>query len=145
MRRFLLSLFACGLIASGIVGVYGRPVAVAQEAGKAAAKAEKEADAKGAKKVSSGDRLPANYAKIGLSEDQKKKIYEVQNKFEAQIDSLEKQIADLKAKQKAEVESVLTPEQHKALQTAIEDSKKKSAEKKKATEAKADDAKKGDK
>ena len=141
MRKILLSLFACGLIASGILGVYGRPVAVAQEAGKA----EKSADAKSSKKASSGDRLPANYAKIGLSEDQKKKIYDVQNKFEAQIDTLEKQIADLKAKQKAEVESVLTPEQHKALQTAIEDSKKKSAEKKKATEAKADEAKKGDK
>ena len=120
-------------------------MAVAQEAGKAAAKAEKSADAKGTKKASSGDRLPANYAKIGLSEDQKKKIYDVQNKFEAQIDTLEKQIADLKAKEKAEVESVLTPEQHKALQTAIEDSKKKAAEKKKATEAKADEAKKGDK
>lgn len=145
MKRFLLSLFACGLIASGIVGVYGRPVAVAQEVGKAATKAEKSADAKNSKKVSSGDRLPANYAKIGLSEDQKKKIYDVQNKFEAQIDTLEKQIVDLKAKQKAEVESVLTPEQHKALQTAIEDSKKKAAEKKKATEAKAGEANKGDK
>ncbi len=145
MRSLFLSLIACGLMALGIAGVYGRPVAVAEEAGKTAAKAEKAGDAKSAKKASSGDRLPANYAKIGLSEDQKKKIYEVQNKFEAQIDSLEKQIADLKAKQKAEVEGVLTPEQHKALQAAIEDSKKKAAEKKKASESKADDAKKGEK
>ncbi len=145
MKRCLLSVFVCGLISFGIVGVSVRPVVVAQDSGKAAAKAEKGSDAKGAKKASSGDRLPANYAKIGLSDDQKKKIYDVQNKYEAQIDALEKQIADLKAKQKAEVESVLTPEQHKALQTAIEDSKKKSAEKKKASEAKADEAKKGDK
>lgn len=145
MKNCFLSVVAFALIGSGYFGVYDRPVAVGQEAGKAAAKADKNADAKSTKKASSGDRLPANYAKIGLSEDQKKKIYEVQNKFEAEIDSLEKQIADLKAKQKAEVESVLTPEQHKALQAAIEDSKKKSAEKKKANEVKADDAKKGDK
>ena len=145
MRRCLVSLFACGLISFGVLGVSIRPVVVAQEAGKAAAKAEKNSETKGAKKASSGDRLPANYAKIGLSEDQKKKIYDVQNRYEAQVDALEKQIADLKAKQKAEVESVLTPEQHKALQTAIEDSKKKSAEKKKASEAKSDEAKKGEK
>ena len=144
MRRLFLSLFACGLIGTGIVGVNGRPVAVAQDARKVAAKDEKSADGKSAKKVSSGDRLPANYAKIGLSDDQKKKIYDVQNNFEAQIDTLEKQIADLKAKQKAEVEGVLTPEQHKALQASIEDSKKKAAEKKKATEAKAGETKKVD-
>ena len=144
MKRLFLSLFACGLIGTGIVGVYGRPVAVAQDARKVAAKDEKGSDGKSTKKVSSGDRLPANYAKIGLSDDQKKKIYDVQNKFEAQIDTLEKQIDDLKAKQKAEVESVLTPEQHKALQASIEDSKKKAAEKKKATEAKAGETKKID-
>ena len=118
---------------------------MAQEPGKAAVKGEKGSEAKGSKKVSSGDRLPANYAKIGLSEEQRKKIYDVQNKYEAQIDTLEKQIADLKAKQKAEVESVLTPEQQKALQTVIEESKKKAAEKKKAGETKAEETKKGEK
>lgn len=145
MSRWVLSLFVCGLITFGAVGVSVRPIVVAQDAGKTAAKAAKGGEAKDSKKAASGDRLPANYAKIGLSEDQRKKIYEVQNKFEAEINTLEKQIADLKAKQKAEVESILTPEQHKALQTAIEDSKKKTAEKKKAAEAKADETKKGDK
>jgi hypothetical protein len=139
-----MSLCACGVIASGIVGVVIRPIAVAQETGKSAAKSEKGGDGKVSKKASSGDRLPANYTKIGLSDDQRKKIYEVQNKYESQIDALEKQIADLKAKQKAEVDGVLTPEQYKALQTVVEESKKKAAEKKKATEAKNDEAKKSD-
>ena len=145
MNRRLLCVLASGMIAFGVVGFSIRTGVVAQEAGKSALKGEKGSEAKGSKKVSSGDRLPANYAKIGLSEEQRKKIYEVQNKYEAQIDTLEKQIADLKAKQKAEVEGVLTPEQQKALQTAIEESKKKAAEKKKVGDTKAEETKKGEK
>jgi Spy/CpxP family protein refolding chaperone len=145
MMRKLLSVLASSLVAVGIVGAATRPIAIAQDSAKPAAKTEKGGEAKGAKKVNSGDRLPPNYAKIGLSEEQRKKIYEVQNKYEAQIDALEKQIADLKAKQTGEVEGVLTPEQHKALQALIEESKKKAAEKKKSGEAKSGEAKKSDK
>lgn len=140
MRNRFLNLVACGLISFGIVGVSVRPAVIAQESGKAAAKTEK---GDGAKKAArSGDRLPANYSKIGVSEEQRKKIYDIHSKYEDQIDSLEKQIADLKAKQIAEVEAVLTPEQKKALQTATEESKKKAADKKKAAEkSKSDDSK----
>ena len=143
MYRRICSVLACGLIAVSIVGVSMRPTVMAQEAGKSAAKSEK---GEGAKKVAkSGDRLPANYTKIGISEEQKKKIYDAQNKYEDQINALEKQIADLKAKQKEEVEGLLTADQKKALQAANDESKKKASEKKKAAEPKTEDAKKGDK
>jgi len=141
MKVNLLSVLACGLIAGGIVGGSARPLVVAQESGKSAAKAEKGGEGKSVKKASSGDRLPPNYAKIGLSEEQRKKIYDVQRKYDSQIDALEKQIADLKAKQTSEVEGVLTPEQQKALQAVNEESKKKAAEKKKTAGPKTGEAK----
>ena len=131
MRKRLLSVVVCALVALGIVSVSTRPSLVAQESGKAA-KTEKGEGAK--KSAKSGDRLPANYGKIGISEEQRKKIYDIQNKYDDQIAALQKQLADLRAKETAEVEAVLTPEQKKALQTANDESKKKAAEKKKASE-----------
>ncbi len=131
MRKQFLSVVACALVALGVVCVSTRPSVVAQESGKAA-KTEKGAEAKKAAK--SGDRLPANYAKIGISDEQRKKIYEIQGKYDDQIAALQKQLADLRAKEKAEVEAVLTPEQKKTLQSVSEESQKKAAEKKKASD-----------
>lgn len=132
MKSRILGFVACGFIAFGIVGAAARPTLIAQESGKAAAKAEK---GDGTKKAGrSGDRLPANYGKIGVSEDQRKKIYEIQNKYDDQIEVLQKQIADLRAKEKTELEAVLTAEQKKSLQVANEEGQKKAAAKKKASE-----------
>lgn len=130
MIRAAFGFVACSLLTLGMIGLSTRPVVVAQETGKTAAKAE----AKGTKKAASGDRLPANYGKLGVSEDQRKKLYEIQNKYDDQIAVLQKQIADLRAKEKSELEAVLTPEQKKSLQAANEESQKKAAEKKKAGE-----------
>lgn len=131
MRGRFVSVVGCALIAVGIAGISARPFVVAQESGKST-KAEK---GDGAKKAArSGDRLPANYAKIGVSDEQRKKIYEIQGKYDKDIAALQKQIADLRAKEASEVEAVLTADQKKALQAANEESKKKAAEKKKAGE-----------
>lgn len=129
VRNRILSLVTCALVAVGLVSLTAGPSVVAQESGKAA-KVEKGEGAKKAAK--SGDRLPANYAKIGVSDEQRKKIYEIQNKYDDQIAAFQKQLADIRAKELAEVEAVLTPDQKKALQAANEESKKKAAEKKKA-------------
>jgi hypothetical protein len=123
MRSKVATILVCGLLVAGSVGVSMRTAAIAQEA----KKADSEKKAK-----TSGDRLPPNYGKIGLSEAQRKSIYAIQNKFEAQIEELEKKIAALKSQQAAEIEAVLTDEQKKALAAAVEESKKKAAEKKKA-------------
>lgn len=129
MKRRFFNLVACALVSIGIVSVAERHLLVAQESGKAA-NTEK---AEGAKKAAKPEgRLPANYAKIGVSDEQRKKIYEIQGKYDKDIAALQKQIADLKAKEHAEVEAVLTPDQKKALQSANDESKKKAAEKKKA-------------
>ena len=132
-----------------VTGVGLRYGAVAQETGKAAAKAEKAEGKKDAKKAKSDNRLPNNYGKVGLTEDQRKKIYDIHDRYSTQIDELEKKIAELKAKQTTECEAVLTAEQRTSLQTANEETKKKAAEtKKKAAEkteqAKSDTAAKGD-
>lgn len=144
MKKQFLSAVACALLALGVVCVSTRPSVVAQEPGKAS-KTEKDAAAK--KVAKSGDRLPANYAKIGISEEQRKKIYEIQGKYDDQIAALQKQLADLRAKEKAEVEAVLTPEQKKNLQSVSEESQKKAAEKKKAgdKEKESDKTEKGEK
>ncbi len=131
MKNRILSLVTCSLFAIGAVGVLEHTSLVAQESGKAA----KAVKGEGTKKATKpGDRLPANYGQIGLSEDQKKKVYDIQNKYDDQLAALQKQIADLKAKEASEVEAVLTPDQVKALQAAKDESKKKAAEKKKAVE-----------
>lgn len=129
MRERIVSIVSCALITVGIVSISARPFVAAQESDKAV-------KGDGAKKAAarSGDRLPANYAKIGVSEEQRKKIYEIQGKYDKDIVALQKQIADLRAKETAEVEAVLTADQKKALQAANEESKKKAAEKKKAGE-----------
>lgn len=128
MNRRVLSCVVCGFVSATIVCVSAYPMAVAQETGKAG-KAEG-----GKKVVKPGDRLPANYAKIGVSDDQRKKIYEIQSKYSEQITNLQKQLAELKSKENAEVEAVLTAEQKKALQAANDETKKKAAEKKKGGE-----------
>ena len=141
MKRRFFNLVACALVSVGIVSVAERHLLVAQESGKAA-NSEK---AEGAKKAAKPEgRLPANYAKI-VSDDQRKKIYEIQGKYDKEIAALQKQIADLKAKEHAEVEAVLTPDQKKALQSANDESKKKAAEKKKAGDKGSDKKEEGEK
>lgn len=98
---------------------------------------EKKPDAKapaGAKKVV--NRLPNNFAKLGLAEDQKKKIRDIQAGYDPQIAALTAQLNALKDKEEAEVEAVLTPDQQKQLATIKSDAKKK-ADDEKAAKAKA--------
>ena len=75
--------------------------------------------------------MPANWGKIGLSDDQKKKVYAVQDKYETEIKDLQKKLIELKAKQLTESEAVLTAAQKQLLQEHTEASKKKAADKKK--------------
>ncbi|MDB5346191.1 MAG: hypothetical protein JWP89_4568 [Schlesneria sp.] len=99
----------------------------------AAAKEEAKPNAKDGKK----GRLPAQYGKLGLTDPQKTKIYTVQGKYEDQLDALEKQISDLKAKRDQEVEAVLTADQRKILKALVESKD----DKKDKPEAKAEPAK----
>jgi hypothetical protein len=56
-------------------------------------------------------QLPPNWGKLGLSDEQKQKVYAAQTKYRDKIDSLKKQMADLLDQEKKEMESVLTDAQ----------------------------------
>ena len=55
--------------------------------------------------------LPANWGKLGLTDEQKQKVYKVQGDFGDKIAALQKQVTDLKAQEKAEMVKVLTDAQ----------------------------------
>ena len=127
MRGFVSWCVVGGAIAASAVSFVVLPLSSAQDTGKDAAKAVEGKDAKRA----SGDRLPANYGKVGLSEEQRKKVYEIVNRFGSQIDDLEKKIIELKKSEVAECEGVLNPNQRQSLQDLKAEAKKKAASKKK--------------
>jgi len=69
-------------------------------------------------------RLPQYYSKAEVDEKQKAQIYKIQADYDAQIDKLTAELAALKAKRDAEIRAVLTKEQQKKLDAAIEEAKK---------------------
>jgi hypothetical protein len=82
--------------------------------------------------------LPQGWKALGLSEEQKKKIYAIEDDYNPKIAALQKQIDDLKNKEKADKYAVLTEEQKKHLKE-LRDAKDGGPEEKK------DDKKKDDK
>ena len=109
------------------IGVGMLPGLLAQDAGKGAAKGKGE-EKKAAKKAEG--RLPSNYGKVGLTDEQRKKVYDIQDRYEVEIKELEKKLADVKAKQAAEYEAVLTGNQKESLRTLNEETKNKASKKK---------------
>ena len=53
-------------------------------------------------------QLPANWGKLGLSDEQKQRVYKVQNDYRPKIDDLQKKVDDLKAVERKDMEAVLT-------------------------------------
>src|SRR5437868_2992897 len=64
-------------------------------------------------------QLPKYYSKLGLSDDQKQKLYAIKGTYSPKIEGLTKQINTLKAQQKAEQERVLTDDQKVALRRIL--------------------------
>jgi Spy/CpxP family protein refolding chaperone len=60
-------------------------------------------------------RLPPGYGQLELSDDQREKVYGVQEKYATDLAKLNQQIADLRAKISTESEAVLTPAQRTQL------------------------------
>lgn len=116
------------------VFVCGSLVGLAQEDPKPAkATAEVKADApKG--------RLQSHFGKLGLTDQQKAKIYASNSRFEEQIDELEQKIADLKIKRDQDAEALLTDAQKKLLKSLIEAAKEARAKGKSGSEEAKTDA-----
>src|SRR5580704_12479624 len=55
--------------------------------------------------------LPANWRKLGLTDDQVKKVYKIQTDYRTKIDTLTEQLKELKKKEMTEMETVLTDAQ----------------------------------
>lgn len=113
--------FASMVVVAGLALALGTQLPVESTVGqeKAAAQA---APAKVAKKPAG--RLPAQYGKLGLSDEQRYEIYSVQANYRKQIDELQKQIDSLKTKQSSEIEAVLTADQKKKLDELLDAAKK---------------------
>jgi hypothetical protein len=64
-------------------------------------------------------QLPSYWGMIGLTDDQREKVYALQAKYNQDIDKLEKQIKDMKEKMSKERFEVLSAEQKTALEDII--------------------------
>src|SRR5262245_9326772 len=65
--------------------------------------------------------LPANWGKLGLSDEQKTKISQIQSKFKAKIDDLAKQLKELRRDETAAMMEVLTDAQKARLKELLLD------------------------
>jgi len=79
-------------------------------------------------------RVPSGYSKLGLTDQQKEKLYKIQAEYYPKIQGLEKQVDNLRDKRVQEFESVLTAPQKRLLAEAGQ-KKKAAAEAKKAVKA----------
>ncbi len=120
------SLSTAGLRCSLFVVLMAGSLLVAQD---------KKPDAKApSKKVV--NRLPNNFGKLGLTDEQKAKILEIQAANDPKIAELNAQLKALKDKETADVEAVLTADQQKQLADIKAAAKKKSDDDKAAAKAK---------
>jgi len=76
-------------------------------------------DAKKDTKTVKQGALPANYSKLGLNDEQKKKIKDIQGEFGAKIQELQDQIRELRKKERLAVEEVLTDTQKARLRELL--------------------------
>jgi hypothetical protein len=64
-------------------------------------------------------RLPSNWSKLGLSDDQKRQIYSIEAEYKTKIDDLQSQIDQLRKKERSEMSRVLTAAQKARLREIV--------------------------
>lgn len=74
-------------------------------------------------------RLPPHYGKI-VNDQQRQKIYAIQEEYRSKIEVLENQLKALKKERDEKIASVLTPEQRQAVALEAAQAKKKKTDKK---------------
>src|SRR5690242_4707846 len=62
------------------------------------------------------NRLPSNYGKLSLTDEQRTKLYEVQDQYEPELSDLQARLAEIRKKRDAELQKLLTPEQRTRLE-----------------------------
>ncbi|MCG6154281.1 Spy/CpxP family protein refolding chaperone [Rubinisphaera margarita] len=71
----------------------------------------------------SGNRLPNHYGKLGLSDEQREKIYSIQSDYRSKIQSLLQELEDLRDEQSLQIQSVLTETQRVELNKHLEEAR----------------------
>jgi len=74
-------------------------------------------------KEESTHRLPNNYGKLALNDEQREKVYAIQDEYGEKIEALYRQIEDLQAEQSLEMQSLLTEGQKLRLKELIEEAR----------------------
>jgi Spy/CpxP family protein refolding chaperone len=67
--------------------------------------------------------LPSGWKKLALTDDQKQRIYRVQQEYDDKVAALEAQIRALKAEEKAKLYDLLTPAQRALLKEPVPEPK----------------------
>jgi|GEM_PF-1122896 Spy/CpxP family protein refolding chaperone len=97
------------------------------------------------KKPKAKGQLPANWAKLGLSQEQKDKIYDIMASNKAKKDELNKKLKEINDAERAEMAAVLTDAQKEELKKIllkdVPSDKKKPADTKKPDEKKPTESK----
>jgi hypothetical protein len=76
-------------------------------------------DTKKDTKVVKQGPLPANYSKLGLNDEQKKKLRDIQGEYGPKIQDLQDQIRELRKKERLAMEDVLTDTQKARLRELL--------------------------
>src|SRR5262245_40015331 len=80
---------------------------------------DKKDDKKDDKKLTG--KLPTHWPKLGLTDEQKQKVYKIQSEYGDKIAALEKQVKDLKSHEKSDMEKILTEGQKTRLKEILLD------------------------
>ena len=133
-RKSLLSWLVVSLFVGGMVLSQADAQAGDTNPAKPAAAKKAPAEKAAKKPAKQRGRLPNFYGQIGLSDEQRDKVYGIQQQYRDQIRDLQQKLNELKDKQTAEIDAVLTPDQLKKVEELKassarkrEDSKKKSS------------------
>jgi hypothetical protein len=95
-----------------LVGAVGILPSFAQDPAQEKAASKKE---KGSTSGKGYRRVPANFSKVGLTDEQRQKVYQIRGKYQNEITTLKSQIEDLQAKELTDCEGVLLDSQKKVL------------------------------
>lgn len=63
--------------------------------------------------------LPPYWSKLKLTEDQKKKVHDIQGEYRPKIEALQQQIDELEKKERADLQKVLTDSQRSQLKKIL--------------------------
>src|SRR5262252_388712 len=64
-------------------------------------------------------QLYAKWKELGLTDEQKQKIYKIQSEYRARIDELERKAKELRAEERVKAQDVLTPAQKARLKELL--------------------------